>query len=117
MSNLQAYQGNLPSIHNSSAVRGAVQLDRKTRRELERLDRQWTLAEFDDTRKQAMVAQRVQTGALLTGELNFWLEHLSYQQDRLIAQGSTGAGRVSHTLDVLAVNGAKGIGDYMLGGL
>lgn len=117
MSNLQPYQGNLPSIHNGSAVRGAVQIDRKTRRELEKLDRQWTLAEYDDIRKQAMVAQRVQGGALLTGELNFWVEHLSYQQDRLIAQGSTGAARVGHTLDQLAVNGAKGIGDFMLGGL
>lgn len=90
-------------------------LDRRTQRALVAKQRSWALEDFDNERETEVVRERLEAGSLMTGHLNFWIEGLSRQQDRLIEEGSTSAGRVGHTIDQLAINGANVIGKYMRG--
>ena len=95
--------------------RRPTQLDRRTRRELTARRQDAALESWDEQQDRLMTSIRNEGGAVMTGELNFWLEALGHQQDRLQHESPATAARVGHTLDQLAMNGAIAIRDYMRG--
>lgn len=92
-----------------------AELSRSTRRALATRQQSAALQDFDEQRARVVTSIRNEGGAIMTGELNFWLEALGQQQDRLQHESPATAARVGHTLDQLAINGASAIGDYMRG--
>jgi hypothetical protein len=92
-----------------------TRLDRHTSRALVQRQQNAALQDFDEQRARIVTSLRNEGGAILTGELAYWLELLGEQQDRLQHTSPTSAARVGHVLDQLAINGAHGIGNYLRG--
>lgn len=90
-----------------------AQLDRRTTKALTQRQQSAALEDYDEQRSRLVTSIRNEGGAVMTGELNFWLEALGHQQDRLQDESPATAARVGHTLDQLALNGAICIGSYM----
>lgn len=90
-------------------------LDRSTKRALKGRWNDAALQSFDEQQARVITSVRNEGGAILTGELNFFIEALSQQQDRLEQESPRTAARIGHTLDQLAINGASCIGSYMRG--
>lgn len=88
-------------------------LDRRTTKALEQRRQNAALVDYDEQRARLVTSIRNEGGAVMTGELNFWLEALGQQQDRLQHTSPASAARIGHTLDQLALNGAICIGAYM----
>lgn len=90
-----------------------AQLDRRTSKALAARQQNAALQDYDEQRSRLVTSIRNEGGAILSGELNFWLETLGQQQDRLEHESPRTAARVGHVLDQLAVNGAACIYVYM----
>lgn len=93
-----------------------AQVDRRTSKALAARGQNAALEDWDDQRARLVTSIRNEGGAVMTGELNFWLEALGQQQDRLRIEAPATSARIGHTLDQLAIHGASCIGTYMRGG-
>ncbi len=102
-------------MSNIEHWRQPAQLDRATRKAIAARQQSWALQDIDEQHDRLVTSIRNEGGAIMTGELNFWLEALGQQQDRLQHESPTSAARIGHTLDQLAINGASCIGHYMRG--
>lgn len=90
-----------------------AQLDRRSRREIERLDKAHTVAAFSEQIERVTAARRLEGGALLTGQLNNWQQALGAQAMAIAEDDPAAGARAAFALDQLAVNGASIIGRYM----
>lgn len=90
-----------------------VQLDKRTSRSLAVRQQNAALQDYDEQRSRLVASIRNEGGAILSGELGFWLEALGQQQDRLEHESPHTAARIGHVLDQLALNGAANIGAYI----
>lgn len=91
----------------------AASLDRRTRREIERLDKGHAVAAFNEQLERVTAARRLEGGALLTGQLNNWQQALGAQAMAIADDDPAAGARAAFALDQLAVNGAAIIGRYM----
>lgn len=88
-------------------------LSKDTKRALGQQNQQWVIDTANEKRKQTVVADRLETGAAMTGELCHWLGVLGHQQ--VTAGDQLTFNRMGHAIDQLAINGAQVIGQYMRG--
>jgi hypothetical protein len=92
-----------------------VELSKRSQRELAKGQQEFALALFRDEANRAMVATRIQGGAVLTGELGFWTSAFSAEQEAMEQYNPLGAARLGYLVDQFALNGAGIVGNYMRG--